>query len=130
MTDWPTEAPPAEDAVRLEMPAGLRAAMEAAHVDADAVLQAAQAPDVLPSDADSAFVEAARSKIGMRCTTCKSPVLPDDPNVLREIVGWMRPHEPGRRDQVVGRRETGGLMCGSCATRLQHGLPPQQETLL
>lgn len=104
--------------------------MEAAHVDVAAVLAAAVDEHVIPSDEEAAFVQAARRESGMRCNGCQRPVKPDDPNMLREITGWSRPREQGGQNHVIDRRETGGLLCGACGLRLQHGLAPQQETLV
>ena len=143
MSDWPTETGPIElpggDVPAKPPPPGndkpvvpdfMRRAMEAAHVDVDAVAAASRDEHVIPTDAEAAFVEAARRENGMRCQSCRNPVKPDDPNVLREITGWSKPREQGGQNHVIDRRETGALLCGTCALRLQHGLSPQQESLI
>ncbi len=149
MTGWPTDlpddlavphvevegapadpAPPGAGAPAVAMPDGLRAEMEAAGVNPDAVARQAADPHNIPTDQEAAFVEAARRENGMRCQSCKHPVRPDDPNVLREVTGWFRPRDQGGQNHVIDRRETGALLCGSCSLRLLHGLAPAQESLV
>lgn len=62
------------------------------------------------------------------CMVCGSVVDPNDMSTLREITGFDRERTQGGQNHVRFRRETGRLVCGTCATRwLYSGMAEQQE---
>lgn len=66
------------------------------------------------------------------CFYCNEPIGADD-QVWRRIIGWERKSEaPGRKggSDIVLRERTGEMACHRCVFRLQHGLAPEQESLL
>lgn len=63
------------------------------------------------------------------CVACGEPVDERDPATLREVVGWDRYRGAvGGQNHVRHRKETGRVICGSCATRwLYAGSTDQTE---
>lgn len=104
----------------LVVPDFMRKAMEAHGVDPDAVAAAAASGDVIPSDEQAVFVEAARRTGGMRCEGCKGKVDANDQSILVEVIGWSKHRSQGGQNHVIDRAETGRVMCGECGSRLIH----------
>ena len=103
---------------RIEPPAFLREAMQAAGVDVDAVAE--RAPDAIPDDADDRLRQAQGAPDGgLRCAECGQGTRPTVQGVLIEITGWHQPREQGGQNHVIHRVETGRIMCPSCAVRFK-----------
>lgn len=60
--------------------------------------------------------------------SCSSPLDPDSTLVLREVVGFTQHRSQGGANQIIGRRETGRVLCPNCGLRLQQtGIPTQSD---
>lgn len=124
------EEPPSSPAI----PPFIEAAMRAQGVDPAEVAATleAEAGDVIPSDEQAAFLEAAARTGGMRCEGCKTKVNPNDVSMLVEVIGWSKHRSQGGQNHVIDRAETGRVMCGECGHRLIHlgAVGYAQETLV
>lgn len=56
---------------------------------------------------------------GMSCIECGEPI-PDPRQAWVQVVGYVAPKT---KDKMIGRRDTGNLVCVPCITRLKAGLP-------
>jgi hypothetical protein len=62
---------------------------------------------------------------GPFCHLCRKPV--SARTAWKEVAGYVSPHGA---DSMVGRRDTGRLVCPECVTRIRHRVSVQQETLV
>lgn len=115
----------------VEIPEMMRRAMEAHGIDTEDVAERAAAEDVIPTDEQAAFLEAATRTGGLRCEGCKRKVPPTDSSMLVEVTGWAKHRTQGGQNHVIDRAETGRVMCGECGARLIHlgSVGYAQETL-
>lgn len=65
-----------------------------------------------------------------RCMDCDQPFDPTHRLTLREVVGFCRSRDAGGQNHVIGRVETGRMVCPACAPKRQRGIDPGQGTLL
>lgn len=105
---------------RLHVPDFMRRAMEAQGIDPDEVAARAAAAEVIPSDEQAMFLEAAARTGGLRCEGCKTKVSATDVSMLVEVTGWSKHRSQGGQNHVIDRAETGRVMCGECGQRLIH----------
>jgi hypothetical protein len=106
----------------VHVPDFMRRAMLAQGVDPDEIAAkvAAEGEELIPSDEQAAFLEAAARTGGMRCEGCKTKVNPLDVTMLVEVIGWSKHRSQGGQNHVIDRAETGRVMCGECGQRLIH----------
>ena len=64
-----------------------------------------------------------------RCLVCGEPVQPNS-RTLAEVVGYTRPRSAGGANHIIGRRETGRVVCERCAIGVQAGIDERQGSLL
>lgn len=62
---------------------------------------------------------------GAFCVKCRRPISPR--TAWKEVTGYVSPRGA---DSMVGRRDTGRLVCPECITRIRHNVNATQETLV
>lgn len=67
---------------------------------------------------------------GVVCAACDQQITFADRGVLHEVTGWSKPRTEGGTNHVIGRHETGRMICGRCASLHKQGLPSGQSSLL
>ena len=63
------------------------------------------------------------------CLLCDKPVWPGA-RVLHEVVGFTRERHGGGANHIIGRKETGRIVCATCALAVQRGDSAEQLSLL
>jgi hypothetical protein len=62
------------------------------------------------------------------CLICSKPVRPGT-RVLHEVLGFTRHRHGGGANHIIGRRETGRVVCDDCAPSVQRGFVEQLSLL-
>lgn len=125
-----------EAAADLALPELMRRAMEKqGRVDPDEILAAAAVLDEIATpEEDAANSTPVIDPTGLRgrtCCSCGEQITFSDRGVLHEVQGWSKPRgDTGGINHVIGRRETGRMICGRCASLRKYGLPEGQQAIL
>ena len=65
------------------------------------------------------------------CMFCRAPIeRPGSSLVLHEVTGFTKPRSAGGANHIIGRTETGRLVCANCAGRVLRGIGLDQDSLL
>lgn len=65
------------------------------------------------------------------CSKCGKPLDKEPQNLVwQQVVGWEHRRSAGGTNHVALRQTQEIFMCHTCMTRLQAGIPVEQQTLL
>jgi len=120
-----------EGTADLALPDLIRRAIEAqGKADPDEVFADAEAGRIDPPDEPPPAVFDPTGLRGVKCAACSEQITFADRGVLHEVTGWSKPRAEGGTNHVIGRQETGRMVCGRCAALHKRGLPAGQAALL